>query len=865
MRKLLLFSVLLFSLPSLLAATDADNDGIGDEIEEAVAQEFLPLIYFSQEEQCPGPGALLYHVRPYAPGIDSVISIAYVLLFYDDCGSSGHKGDAESFGLTLYKDDSCSNGYRVHSLRTWAHEGVPICEEISTATIDRCDFGASEGDAVYVSRNKHALYRERNVCNDSYCEDECEAGLVMQNGFLVYPSSGQSWYMYNVGEPDYPLIEDLSGIGEGSIDFAFHLIWDYSHFCGDQEYSPGDYCPSTIVDKLFNCSSGPSLPVDVSFTSGGAVPSPMGFCRNQLLYLDLPYGGNIIAHIYNTAGDVTDKVFLPYFCQTDELISPYWDGVHMNGYCAPPANYYLVVEASRGDNFAQTDLIRFGIAGDEERPQAPTDLVGTGNSQSVSLSWQDNSNIEEAYLIERSFDTCPYRVIAILPENTTSYTDTPLYVGLARYRVFAHRTFGGNSVYSNEIELDLSWDLNTPHLWGSEAHNPHNHHMRWHFNPGGTPFDQYTLYKRYKHPQLGDIGEEVPPEWSQWIDIFLSYDVCDTLFTDSSVEYDICYEYKVEAVLNDLSDTLTSNIRGFHRTLCEGCPVLYVDSNEKPQRVTNLFPRIEYQPIRENVSDVAYIGKDIEEDGGLIRLRIEEVGTDTSYLDELSLLSINSPGSLLTGILLPDGIVQYRDKSLPVSATDSGGNDRLSLITQADHITYNGGAGSELIIDFDTGNCTDSLLGILSDPEDPQPKVVGPVIYIWDDGSGTGKWNRVCTLFPHQNRPTYLLNLARYVREDQAALRIKLECRDEVPIDCIFLTREHDRREALNKLELVRAASSSGTEVTGEVSLQDEISAVLENSESITLYYRKNSKAKEGNYYYLRARGRYVKGEETGM
>jgi hypothetical protein len=872
MRNTILFFFMCF-IPFLtpLPALDLDNDGVDDDLEYTLAEEFLPIIYFGQEELCPSPGVLLFHVRPFAPDVDTVLSITYLLLFYDDCGSGGHKGDTESFCLTLYEDPACPVGYRVHSMRTYAHEGAPVCEHTSTVTVNRCDFGASSGDVIFVSMNKHALYWDMNVCNDSdrwYCDDECEDGMVMHDGNLVFPPSAQSWFMYNVGEPDYPFIENLSEINGSSVDFSPHLIWDYGHFCGNEEYSPGDNCPSTIVNKLFKCASGPSLPVEVSYSAGGAVPSPMGYCRDQFLFLNLPSGGNIIAHIYEISGDVADKVFLPYFCPAEELTVPYWDGGDMHGYCASPGNYYIIVEAQRGDTRVQTGEIRFGITGDEGRPRSPSNLEGTGNSSSVFLSWTDRSSIEDAYVVERSFDLCPYRVITILPENTSSYVDNPDYEGLARYRVLAHRTLGGNSSYSNAIALQLQWDFAAPFLRGTEAFDPHIHTLAWHFDPEDATFDRYFFYKRFKIPQGVGCEGGVPPDWSQWFNIHDTSEQFDTVFVDSNLTLDNCYEYKVEAVVNDWADTLISNVRNFHGNCDEnGCPVLFLVSGSGERRITNLLPGIEYEMKREppykNRVDMVFLGKDIAVNEDTLTLRIEEIGSDTSYLDELRLFSLPRPIDQLSGVRQPGGIVSFKDLLLPISVADSFGRDWIDLVERSDDKYFRGCAADQLVLEFDRGAGTDSLLGFICPKGEPPMKAFGPRLLLWDDGAALGKWREICTLNPHQNSSVYLVNLSPYIMRGQASIRIKLEWIKALSIDCIFLTSEFQVDAGMNELELVRALSDDGLDVTEKVGEEDGISAILENNESVRLYYLKPGgpdKAMEFDYY-LKVTGYYVKGE----
>jgi len=84
-------------------------------------------------------------------------------------------------------------------------------------------------------------------------------------------------------------------------------------------------------------------------------------------------------------------------------------------------------------------------------PAAPSNLTATAVSKSqINLAWQDNSNNENNFVVERKKGTGSYSVIATLPANTTSYNDTGLTKNTTyTYRVKATNA-NGSSAYSNE-------------------------------------------------------------------------------------------------------------------------------------------------------------------------------------------------------------------------------------------------------------------------------------------------------------------------------------------------------------------------------------------------------------------------------
>jgi predicted phage tail protein len=84
-------------------------------------------------------------------------------------------------------------------------------------------------------------------------------------------------------------------------------------------------------------------------------------------------------------------------------------------------------------------------------PNAPSDLIATPISSSqINLSWQDNSDDETGFKIERKTGSGSYAQIATAGAGVTSYSDSGLSTSTTYYyRVRAYNTVG-NSDYSNE-------------------------------------------------------------------------------------------------------------------------------------------------------------------------------------------------------------------------------------------------------------------------------------------------------------------------------------------------------------------------------------------------------------------------------
>jgi hypothetical protein len=92
-------------------------------------------------------------------------------------------------------------------------------------------------------------------------------------------------------------------------------------------------------------------------------------------------------------------------------------------------------------------------------PKAPTNLTGTVSGSNVTLNWQDKSNAETGYRVERAVKpgnrnwTPQWSVITTLGPNITTYANAP-GTGNWLYRVQATAT-GVASAYSNQASVSV--------------------------------------------------------------------------------------------------------------------------------------------------------------------------------------------------------------------------------------------------------------------------------------------------------------------------------------------------------------------------------------------------------------------------
>jgi len=130
-----------------------------------------------------------------------------------------------------------------------------------------------------------------------------------------------------------------------------------------------------------------------------------------------------------------------------------------------PANATTISQAVVAEHVACFRVIAFNADGPSlpsvadcaTSPAAPTKLTLTNSGQlSVQLGWQDNSAVEDGYIVSRFQPLTGWTSVAKLDANAMGFTDTRIAAGEKyTYRVQATKD-GGFSDNSNELTVTLS-------------------------------------------------------------------------------------------------------------------------------------------------------------------------------------------------------------------------------------------------------------------------------------------------------------------------------------------------------------------------------------------------------------------------
>ena len=144
----------------------------------------------------------------------------------------------------------------------------------------------------------------------------------------------------------------------------------------------------------------------------------------------------------------------------------YWLNLEFLELTGPAQCIEATAVFASGDTFSQ----QWGNCSSTEpqTPAAPTNLIaevvtsgkGRNKQRSLNLSWQDNADNEDEYILQRCQETgkgknkkCDYSsgVQIHLPADSNSYQEEP-ESGTFKYRVKASNSIG-DSVFSNEVKI----------------------------------------------------------------------------------------------------------------------------------------------------------------------------------------------------------------------------------------------------------------------------------------------------------------------------------------------------------------------------------------------------------------------------
>jgi len=124
---------------------------------------------------------------------------------------------------------------------------------------------------------------------------------------------------------------------------------------------------------------------------------------------------------------------------------------------SPGKEYYVRITAIRGLNVSYpSDAVHFKTPALQTPPETPGNLTATAVSSSeIDLFWNDNSDNEDGFKVERKVSGGTYKVIATVPADTTTFRDSGLSPNVTYYYRVKAFNGEGESGYSNEVNATI--------------------------------------------------------------------------------------------------------------------------------------------------------------------------------------------------------------------------------------------------------------------------------------------------------------------------------------------------------------------------------------------------------------------------
>ena len=204
---------------------DSDRDGLSDELEQALLDQFTPTLHIGRDDCSAEPAVFrpgdpiptvtaengtLYGQVNLGPGSTAaapLVELHYFHLWRVDCGAHGHALDTEHVAV-LVRPSGPDLAAATWTALFWyaaAHENT-VCDvsQIARAsTLHAVDHGAQ----VWISPGKHASYLAAALCHQGCGADRCERMVTLPHarvinlGEVAHPMNGSAF----IASPQWPL------------------------------------------------------------------------------------------------------------------------------------------------------------------------------------------------------------------------------------------------------------------------------------------------------------------------------------------------------------------------------------------------------------------------------------------------------------------------------------------------------------------------------------------------------------------------------------------------------------------------------------------------------------------------------------
>lgn len=154
----------------------------------------------------------------------------------------------------------------------------------------------------------------------------------------------------------------------------------------------------------------------------------------------------------------------------------------------------------------------------------------------VTLNWEDDSDNELGFIVERRTDSSSFTKIATVAANVTQYTDGTLSVeNTYTYRVIPYNPYGNAEIYSNELSVSTSLLKDSPASLTASPISTSQIKLAW-------VYADATNYSTAIERKMGSSGS--------W-EIITTLPAGFTSYNDTGLSANNQYSYRVKTVIDD--------------------------------------------------------------------------------------------------------------------------------------------------------------------------------------------------------------------------------------------------------------------------------------------------------------------------
>lgn len=175
---------------------------------------------------------------------------------------------------------------------------------------------------------------------------------------------------------------------------------------------------------------------------------------NAFWEIAVPNGTYQVHIVSGDPGGATDAIYkinVENVLAIDSVVAPTSGQFFDNTVTVTVSDGKLTISNATGSSNNKINFVDISLQGTVPVPANPTGLTATAVSSSqINLAWNDNSNNETGFKVERSVDGFNWTLITTTAANVTSYSDTGLLpLTTYSYRVRATNSTGDSNLNTN--------------------------------------------------------------------------------------------------------------------------------------------------------------------------------------------------------------------------------------------------------------------------------------------------------------------------------------------------------------------------------------------------------------------------------